>query len=391
MLELESKLIGMIYDAVLDEKRWSDVLEVLVAYTESKTAIFVSLDQLNPEHDFVYSHLIPEESLAAYKEERIKVIDMRLHTPLWQQAGVGGIVNMNLSSYALMPQESDEFIFYNKCLKPTGVCYIAAVLLDAGQYRWGVLGLHRASSKYEQRELDILRRLGTHLRRALQIYRQISLVEQKNQDLYRLLDCLKVGVILLDQYSQLIYSNHKAQNIIEKSELIKIDQFNRIKTIKEYQVKLNQYIESVLLFDQVENAINQFDSTSIGGVLVLIDQKTERKLMLSIVPCAKVLHQKKVGKKDSQRVAIFITETNQYIQLAKIYLKQSFMLSNREIQICELFVNGCKLEEIAKQSGLTLSSVRTYLKQIYAKTTCNTQAELMKFLLSTTITFEHIA
>ncbi len=161
----------------------------------------------------------------------------------------------------------------------------------------GVLGLHRASSKYEQRELDILRRLGTHLRRALQIYRQISLVEQKNQDLYRLLDCLKVGVILLDQYSQLIYSNHKAQNIIEKSELIKIDQFNRIKTIKEYQVKLNQYIESVLLFDQVENAINQFDSTSIGGVLVLIDQKTERKLMLSVVPCAKVLHQKKLVKK----------------------------------------------------------------------------------------------
>ena len=128
MVEQESKLIGMIYDAALDETRWSDVLAELVVYTESKTAIFVSLDQLNPEYDFVYSHQIPEVGLAAYQDERVKVIDMRLHTPLWQEVGVGGVINMDLSGYASIPQSSDEFIFYDKCLKPTEFYYITAVL-----------------------------------------------------------------------------------------------------------------------------------------------------------------------------------------------------------------------------------------------------------------------
>lgn len=393
MLELESKLIGMIYDAALDEKRWSDVLEMLVAYTESKTAIFVSLDQLNPEYDFVYSHQIPAVGLAAYEDERIKIIDMRLHTSLWQKAGIGGTIGIDLSGYALMPPDSDEFIFYDKCLKPTGISCFAGILLDVGQYRWGIIAVHRSpsESKYTQHELDILKRLGTHLRRALQIYRQLSLVTQQNQDLYRLLDCLKIGIILLDQHSQLIYTNQNAQKVIEKSKLIKIDQFNRITTLKESQVQLNQYIQSALFYDQVKADLTQFDASAIGGVLTLTDRGSEQKLMLSVVPCAKVLPQTKVGEQISQRVAIFITETNQYIELATVYLKQSYMLSNREIQICELFVNGFKLEEIAEQSGLTLSSVRTYLKQIYAKTTCNTQAELMKFLMSTAVAFEHIA
>ncbi|RKG32830.1 helix-turn-helix transcriptional regulator [Acinetobacter tianfuensis] len=391
MSELESKLIGMIYDAALDRAQWPDVLEEVVRYTGSKTAIFVFLDQLNPEHDFIYSHQIPDVSMAAYQEECIKIIDMRLHAPLWQQAGVGGVVHMNLSDYALKPPDSDEFIFYDRCLKPTGVFYISAVLLDTGQYRWGVLGLHRASCKYEQRELDILRRIGTHLRRALQIYRQLSLVQQHNQDLYRLLDCLKLGVMLIDQDSRLIYTNQSAQNVIEKSKLIKIDQSNRIKISKEHQIKLNQYIQSALFFDQAKSNLNQTDSSSVGGVMALIDQTSEQKLMLSIVPCAKILQQNKMGEPASQRVVIFMTETNQYSELATVFLKNSYMLSSREIQVCELFVNGLNLEEIAEQKGLALSSVRTYLKQIYAKTKCNSQADLMKLLMSATINFEHIA
>ncbi|MCH7336939.1 helix-turn-helix transcriptional regulator [Acinetobacter sp. NIPH 2699] len=391
MVEQESKLIGMIYDAALDETRWSDVLAELVVYTESKTAIFVSLDQLNPEYDFVYSHQIPEVGLAAYQDERVKVIDMRLHTPLWQEVGVGGVINMDLSGYASMPQSSDEFIFYDKCLKPTEVYYITAVLLDAGQYRWGVLGVHRAVSKYNQRELDILRRIGTHLRRALQIHRQLSLVKQKNQDLYRLLNCLKIGMVLLDQNAQLIYSNQQAQKIIEKSKLIQIDQFNRIKILKEFQMELNQYIQSALFYDQLQSDLSQLEASSIGGVLALIDKQSEQKLMLSVVPFAKILYQTKAGEQIFRKAAIFITETNQYIELAAVYLKQAYMLSNREVQICELFVNGYNLEEIAEQRGLTLNSVRTYFKQIYAKTACKTQAELMKLLMSTTVVFEHIA
>ena len=70
---------------------------------------------------------------------------------------------------------------------------MARVLLDRGNYRWAVIGLHRApyTQGFEVAELNFLKRIGIHLRRSLQIHRQISLVQQDNISLYTILDCLK--------------------------------------------------------------------------------------------------------------------------------------------------------------------------------------------------------
>ena len=91
-------------------------------------------------------------------------------------------------------------------MNPTGISYISAVLLDQGSHRWAVLGLHRAPdvAPYQQKELDFLKHLGVHLRRALQIHRQFSLVKQENLSLYSVLDHLKTGVILLDHQLSLM-------------------------------------------------------------------------------------------------------------------------------------------------------------------------------------------
>ena len=187
MLREEHHVIGLIYDAALNPQLWPKTLESVVEFTDSTTAIFTVLDQLNPAYDFLYTHNIHEKSLAAYQEEQVKIIDMRIHTPLWEKVGVGGTIIKNCLPYADMPG-SDEYIFYKKCLEPTGVAYITGVLLDAGQYSWGVLGLHRSPSKHEYTltEANTLERLGKHFRRALQIHRQLCSVKQENKELYQL-------------------------------------------------------------------------------------------------------------------------------------------------------------------------------------------------------------
>ena len=99
----EHEIIGSIYDAAVDVSLWPQVIENIVQYTDSKTAIFTALDQFSPSYDFVYTHEIPVESLKAYRDERIRVIDMKLHISLWQQAGVGNVVNLDLSHYGENP------------------------------------------------------------------------------------------------------------------------------------------------------------------------------------------------------------------------------------------------------------------------------------------------
>lgn len=67
-----------------------------------------------------------------------------------------------------------------------------------------------------------------------------------------------------------------------------------------------------------------------------------------------------------------------------------YKLSNREIEICELFLNNLNLEEITEKCGITLSSVRTYLKTIFLKTNCNLQVQLIQLLMGLTVDIEHI-
>ncbi|WP_104500236.1 helix-turn-helix domain-containing protein [Acinetobacter indicus] len=383
MKEQEHQIIGLIYDAAMDTRLWPQVIEAIVHYTNSKTAIFTALDQLSPSYDFVHTYNIPQACIDAYQDERIKVIDMKLHAPLWQQIGVGDTIEQNLQSYGQMPG-TDEYIFYERCLEPTGICHIAAVLLDRGQHRWAVLGIHRAPdvAPYQQKELDFLKHLGVHLRRALQIHRQLCQAKQQKLALGHILDHLKTGVLLLDQQSCLIYANSKAQETLNRSSLIELDRYNRLKVGRGFQAKLDQLIEGA------GSDLSQWNKEP-GGVIELTaaDQST---LMLTVIPFNLSQLKNTEGLPEQAYVAVFVTETGQKYYLAKDYLKQQYHLSNREVELCEVLINGYKLEEIAEHCKLTLSSVRTYFKNIYEKTGCTSQIELMHLLMGCTIHFEHI-
>lgn len=89
MKEQEHQIIGLIYDAAMNTRLWPQVIKKIVQYTDSKTAIFTALDQFSPSYDFLFSHNIPDEALHAYRDERIRVIDMQLHRVLWENLGVG--------------------------------------------------------------------------------------------------------------------------------------------------------------------------------------------------------------------------------------------------------------------------------------------------------------
>lgn len=111
--------------------------------------------------------------------------------------------------------------------------------------------------------------------------------------------------------------------------------------------------------------------------------------MLTVVPFKKLKEMQQLAEARHQ-VALFLTDRNQYYSLSKAYLQQSYQLSKREFDLCEFLINGYKLEEIARKCGITLSSVRTYFKNIYEKTGCTSQIELMHLLMGCTIYFEHV-
>ncbi|HEX5381777.1 MAG TPA: helix-turn-helix transcriptional regulator [Acinetobacter sp.] len=387
-MEQEHVMIEMIYEATMDPTLWQQVLIRLVEYTGSQSAIFTAIDQLNPKFNFTFTHNISAATLAAYHDEKIQMIDMQLHAPILKQQGLGEPVVLDWSAYA-QRQGQAEYSFYEKCVAPSGIGSAQGILLETGQYRWAVLGIHRAETVpiYQQQETELLKRLSKHFRRALQIHRQLSLVQQENLDLYKLFDALKTGVILLDENACLLYANTQAQRILETCQELSLDHFNRLKAVTPYHVQLEQYLSSARFQD---SSSTHHQGIHAGGVLAIQSAQKSQVLMVSVVPFSSVWQNLPNQQQIEQKVAVFLTEPDKHYQLAGDFLKQHYQLSQREVKICQLFVDGYNLEAIAEECTLTLSSVRTYMKYIFAKTECSTQVELFRLLVGLSLDFEHI-
>lgn len=380
------RIIHQIYEAALNPLLWPQILAELVVYTQSNSAIIVALDQLDPNYLFTFSHNIPESALKIYRDENLDTVDMQLHGSRLIQVGIGksALLCMDYDQ----PQYDDTLVreFYEKVLLPSNVYYLAGILLEFDKYRWTGLALHRPknAASYTKDELEFLEEISVHIRRSLQVYRQVILLKQQKKQVYAALDCLKFGVIVLNEESTIIYTNQKAKIILEKSTLLELDNFNKLKAPHKDQALLNSYILGAL---SQSSAVQQL--LSKGGVMGLADSKNQKQLMLSIIPLSK-LEYLNLSTTHGQKVAIFLSEPNQPHELAINYLKQTYKLSNREIEICELFVNGYDLKEIAEQCHVTYETIRFYFKNIYGKTGCTSQPDLLQLLLGITVDFKHI-
>lgn len=381
--EKENDIIELIYDAALKPNLWPKVLEEIAHFTQSTTAIYTYLDQLNPQQNFVVTHNIPEEGLANYHQKQLDVIDMKLHGEKMKTAGVGRSYLVDSAPYATKPG-SDEQKFYEYCLKPSNIRYLNGVLLEYGVYKWAMFAVHRADQlqAYTAEDKKMLERFAKHLRRSLQIYRQVIELQQENKSIHQILEKFKVGVILLNDRMEIQFSNQAAEKIFNSTNVLWIDAKQGLKTLAPFQTKLDQLVESIL-----EPSLKTNSNEEPGGVLC-IKHGSELPLMLTVVPLGKIpgcelIHLNKT-------VGIFITQLNsKYILSAKV-MKEIYSLSPREIQICELFLNGLDLNAISTHCGITLSSLRTYMKTIFSKTNCNSQVELLRLLMGLTLNFEHI-
>jgi len=379
----ENEIIELIYDAALQPKLWGRVLEEIVRFTQSTTAIYSYLDQLNPEQNFVITHNIPAEGLENYHKEHLDVIDMKLHGEKMKTLGVGRCYALDSLPYESM-QNTDAQKFYRLCLKPSNIRYLNGVLLEHGAYKWAMFAVHRSDQleRYSEQDRKNLERFAKHLRRSLQIYRQVIELKNENSKNFQILEKLKVGVILLDEKMELRFSNQYAQNILNQTTLMWVDQKQRIKTLAQYQSLLEQLVLSVL---------NKNSGVPIshekGGVLC-IKNTVEHPLMLTVVPLNYVPDFEFI--KINKAVSIFISQLNSKYVLSNKVMKEVYSLSPREIEICELFLNGCDLEGITQFCNITMNSLRTYLKTIFSKTKCTSQVELLRLLMSLTLNFEHI-
>ncbi|WP_436905508.1 helix-turn-helix transcriptional regulator [Acinetobacter johnsonii] len=277
---------------------------------------------------------------------------------------------------------SEEFVkqsdLYQKILLPVDLRYVATHELirdDKICVFWSVTTSEQRKP-LNQYELAFLNQLLPYLKRVVIAQRHLYEFSLDNIVGYNLINQIQKPIMLLNLSGQIVHQNELMQGFLKQNLLIQIENY-KIKLPKQYQQK---FLE---LLYQIEKAfrssIEPQQLDSFRDIDFCMDHP-EIKLVLNLLASEKEMSFFGI------RPLVMVQIEGLYIQkivncsIRKKMIDQ-YGLTKREIEICEQFVSGIKLEKIAENCGVTLGSLRTYLKRIFAKTQITSQAALMRFLI----------
>lgn len=276
-------------------------------------------------------------------------------------------------------QQSD---LYQKILLPIGLRYVAThhLILDEKLCVFFSVSTSAERQPLNQQELKFLDRLLPHLKRVMVAQRSHYEFSLDNLVGYHLIDKLPQPILLLNLSGQVVHLNTAMREILKKEPKLQLKNNLLILPAPDQQKMLEHLykIEHVFRYqqdklDELKEINLTVSDTALNLNLSFLVSEKERSFFgirpLVMVSCSRI--HSKIPK----------------YYLAYDELSKQYRLSKREIEVCEWFVNGLNLEEIAFEMNITMSSIRTYLKVIFAKMQCNSQVDLLRLLMSSFLSY----
>ncbi len=374
------RLLGDIYDAAINGQLWAQVTASVAEACGAEKVMLSATDVLNPVYNFAAPHNIELMTVEEWRAGGYDAMEVELYRH-W----------MTLADLR-QPSNSDEVFGgpegyarvagpYYELLERSGIRRQMIAMFDKGDYRQAGIGLNNYDP-FPPHSAQVLGRLVPHLRRALEIHRQLSSVRRENQQLYQALDVLATGVILLDTAHKVCYANPLAGQLLRQHGGISFQQ---------RQLRLSQAAQSAKLNALIEGAVRtslREASAQPGGVMGLPSAQAGQDLTLSVMPLSALAAYQELCH-EQVAAALFISPSNAHHLLLERALVDLYRLSPREVELCRLFVNQPSLDSMATQLGISIHSVRTMMKSIFQKTGQDSQAKLVRLLMELRINFNH--
>lgn len=381
---LEHRLVGDIYDAALKNELWSSVIGNLVRLARASKGNLLAYDRLNPNYFLFHSNGVTAEQLQHYQDGGFAALDQEF-TCQW----VSNVGEVTANHYAF--PDINEFKckagrLYTEFFSQVGILYQSGAVLEQEEFRWSVLGLHRdeQGGPFEDDVIASISQLVPHLRRALQIHRQIALLNQSNTHLYQLFDRFTVGVFLLDGNGRIRYANRHAEAVLKLDDSLQATSQHQLIAISPAQ---NNELQRAII--AATSASRRENLSCVAGGVVGLQRPGKSPLVLTVTPLSEFAGYEELAH-DGIVAALFINDPETGHVLARELLRKSYALSERESDVCQAFLNEPSILRVAEHCGISENTTRSYLKNIYEKTGQHSQAELMRLLMGLTVDFEHV-
>lgn len=358
-------LIGTFYDAVIEPDFWQKALDDMRRHFGFELGALSVIALPTGTGVVQVSTNIPDGYLAGMQAYNDDVIQ------LW--GGLARLAEMPLEEPILQSQVTGPDIwtgnrFYEEWVRPQGLVDQIGIALarDATMIGNIGLGLHESAPTLTDAEMDGLRLLAPHVRRAATISRILDVATSAATTFDAALDATRSAVVLVAEDMGIVHANAAARAMLDAGDPI---------VSARGKLSLPRELVPNRLQAAVEIAARAEQEVGRRGIGVAAKSRDGTALAVQVMPLER--RSLRGGLDRRAAVAVFIGGAAPP-EMPADAMRLLYELTPAEQRVFELVVAGEPTAGIARTLGVAQSTVRTHLLRVFEKTGRHTRGELVK-------------
>jgi DNA-binding CsgD family transcriptional regulator len=357
------RLVGQIYDAVVEPGRWPRVLELLSDFLEGAATklTFQNVRTLRSEANSVR---MPPEADRTYAQYYYKT---NVFLPRVAKLPAGTLIPV----WNLLPKKVyQRSEYYNDFCRPGDMCHPIGVVLvnDADMRGVFTCGRAKTAGEFEPEHLDRLRRIAPHLVRAATMRLRLSRSELAKNPYSEALDRLAQAILIVAASGDILFANRAAESLLAQGDGLRTEKSALRASLPEESIKLRRLI-----------AAAAERSDALGGVMALVRPAPRRPLSVLVAP---LMRQTMWSATDRPAAIVFVADPENATEAAENHLRDLYRLTPAEAAVTKAITRGEGLQTVADELHISLSTARTHLQHVFEKTDTRRQAELVRVVVA---------
>jgi DNA-binding CsgD family transcriptional regulator len=353
-----------LYEAVTSPNLWAGALDKLYNLFDSATVHYYQKYANKEKFGFYLTSTTFER-----KEETISHF---IH--LDPRKGINADLPVG-STYLCTDHFNDDYVekseYYQDHLLKAGRRYIMLTKLVGNKESFTALGISRSPKQdpFDTKSLKLLETVRPHLQRVAVMHRQFETVRAEADVNSAVVDQLTCALFTLTGDARLLRANRSAENLLEANSCVRLFHGLLVASEQRYTGALQALITSATRGAAAESGL-------CGGNMILVDG-VGRRYCVIVAPLNR--RSDFLGRSELPLALMTISRLDSPASSGR-QLITLFGLTVAEARVASEIANGNRLQDIAAARNLSISTLRTQLRAVFAKTETSRQSELVKLL-----------
>lgn len=363
-----SRLVGGIYDAVIDPDRWDDTLDEIRRHFGFHIGA-IGINMLDGGVSINVTSNVPASYLPLMIEHGGAAMDLWepdfiRHPPLEVPI---------LHSRHMPPERFVGNAFFENVVRPLGLVDQVVIALEqnSAMVAHFDMGIHGSMPPLTEWHFDGLRLLAPHLRRAAIISGLLEGKTRAAESFEAVLGALRSAVVMVDAGMHIVYANERAEEMFGAGGPL---------------VRLNGRLDlpREVVRGQLQSAVNAAAADNGGlrrGSGIPVRLSGGERMVAHVLPLARRRLHGVAGRRQwagTPVAAVFVAPANAELNLPVEAIQLLYELTPMETRVLELTVAGRASREVAAALGVAPSTIKTHMLNLYEKTGRHRREELVR-------------